>query len=77
MWAEHFEDPALMANRDAETTRRKLERVVARLPLNRSSHVLDVGPLSDCAVRHLWHSFGTDLAGSEPARLIRANAHGR
>lgn len=44
MWAEHFEDPALMANRDAETTRRKLERVAARLPLTQSSCVLDVGP---------------------------------
>ncbi len=44
MWAEHFEDPALMANRDAQTTRRKLERVAARLPLTQSSSVLDVGP---------------------------------
>lgn len=42
--AEHFEDPALMANRDAETTRIKLERLVAQLPLEPESRVLDVGP---------------------------------
>ena len=44
LWARHFEDPALMANRDAETTRRKLERLAASLPLEESSRVLDVGP---------------------------------
>lgn len=44
MWAEHFRDPALMANRDAITTQRKLARVVDRLPLSESSRVLDVGP---------------------------------
>jgi ubiquinone/menaquinone biosynthesis C-methylase UbiE len=44
MWAEHFDDPALMANRDAKTTLRKLARVVTRLPLTPTSSVLDVGP---------------------------------
>jgi ubiquinone/menaquinone biosynthesis C-methylase UbiE len=44
LWARYFEDPALMANRDAETTRRKLERLAANLPLEESAHILDVGP---------------------------------
>jgi len=43
-WATHFDDPALMANRDAETTRRKIENVARRLPLEEGSQVLDVGP---------------------------------
>ena len=44
LWAREFDDPALMANRDAETTRRKLARVAAGLPLRADSRVLDVGP---------------------------------
>jgi ubiquinone/menaquinone biosynthesis C-methylase UbiE len=44
LWAKHFADPALMANRDAKTTLRKLEHVVAKLPIKRESVVLDVGP---------------------------------
>ena len=44
MYARHFRDPAQMANRDAETTRRKLERLVEMLPLGPTSRVLDVGP---------------------------------
>jgi SAM-dependent methyltransferase len=44
LWAAHFSDPALMANRDAATTRWKLARVVDRLPLSARSRVLDVGP---------------------------------
>jgi ubiquinone/menaquinone biosynthesis C-methylase UbiE len=44
LWAREFEDPALMANRDAETTRRKLARVAAELPLSPDARVLDVGP---------------------------------
>jgi ubiquinone/menaquinone biosynthesis C-methylase UbiE len=43
-WATHFDDPALMANRDAETTRRKLEAVVHRLPWTPETELLDVGP---------------------------------
>jgi ubiquinone/menaquinone biosynthesis C-methylase UbiE len=43
-WATHFDDPALMANRDAETTRRKLEAVAATLPLAPETELLDVGP---------------------------------
>lgn len=44
LWATHFDDPALMANRDAETTRRKLEHLATLLPLGPASRVLDVGP---------------------------------
>jgi ubiquinone/menaquinone biosynthesis C-methylase UbiE len=44
LWATYFEDPALMANRDAETTRRKIEKLVRQLPLEPESRVLDVGP---------------------------------
>ena len=43
-WATHFDDAALMANRDAETTRRKIENVARQLPLEQGSQVLDVGP---------------------------------
>jgi ubiquinone/menaquinone biosynthesis C-methylase UbiE len=43
-WATHFDDPALMANRDAETTRRKLEALVPRLPCTAETELLDVGP---------------------------------
>jgi ubiquinone/menaquinone biosynthesis C-methylase UbiE len=43
-WARHFDDPALMANRDIETTRFKVAHIAARLPLNQRSRVLDVGP---------------------------------
>lgn len=44
LWAREFDDPALMANRDAQTTRRKLARVVSGLPLGPDTRVLDVGP---------------------------------
>jgi ubiquinone/menaquinone biosynthesis C-methylase UbiE len=44
LWARHFADPALMANRDAQTTLRKLSRVGAMLPLAPDAAVLDVGP---------------------------------
>jgi ubiquinone/menaquinone biosynthesis C-methylase UbiE len=44
LWARHRSDLALLASRDAETTRRKLSRVADRLPLTPSSRVLDVGP---------------------------------
>ena len=44
LWATHFDDPALMANRDAESTRRKIEQVARQLPLEQGSQVLDVGP---------------------------------
>ncbi len=44
LWASEFDDPALMANRDAATTRRKLARVAESLALDPSSRVLDVGP---------------------------------
>ena len=44
LWATHFDDPALMANRDARTTLRKLEKLARQLPLEHGSRVLDVGP---------------------------------
>ncbi len=44
MWATHCSDPAMMANRDAQTTRRKLARLAESLPLGPKSRVLDVGP---------------------------------
>jgi ubiquinone/menaquinone biosynthesis C-methylase UbiE len=44
LWATHFDDPALMTNRDAETTRRKIENLASQLPLETTSSVLDVGP---------------------------------
>jgi cyclopropane fatty-acyl-phospholipid synthase-like methyltransferase len=43
LWATHFDAPALMANRDAETNRRKIENVVRQLPLEQARRVLDVG----------------------------------
>jgi ubiquinone/menaquinone biosynthesis C-methylase UbiE len=75
-WATHFDDPALMANRDAETTRRKLERVVGALPLGPESELLDVGPgdgtlfrLSSGRVRRC---FGVDPSRSAVDKLRRA-----
>jgi ubiquinone/menaquinone biosynthesis C-methylase UbiE len=44
LWARHFADPALMANRDARTTFIKLSRLAARLPLAPTASLLDVGP---------------------------------
>ena len=44
MYARYFRDPAMMANRDARTTRRKLEHLVELLPLGAESRVVDVGP---------------------------------
>jgi ubiquinone/menaquinone biosynthesis C-methylase UbiE len=44
LWATHFDDPALMANRDAKTTLGKIENLARQLPLERGSRVLDVGP---------------------------------
>jgi ubiquinone/menaquinone biosynthesis C-methylase UbiE len=44
MYAAHFCDPAVMANRDAQTTHRKLARLVELLPLGPHSRVADVGP---------------------------------
>lgn len=42
--ATYYDDPALMADRDEEATRFKIANVVARLPLQADSRVLDVGP---------------------------------
>jgi ubiquinone/menaquinone biosynthesis C-methylase UbiE len=43
-WATHFDDPALMNNREERHTHFKIERLVQQLPLNAGTHVLDVGP---------------------------------
>lgn len=53
LWASEFDDPALMANRDAATTRRKLARVAESLALDPSSRVLDVGPGDGALFRHI------------------------
>ena len=57
LWASEFDDPALMANRDAATTRRKLARVAESLALDPSSRVLDVGPGDGALFRHIIPSW--------------------
>ena len=59
LWASQFDDPALMANRDAETTRRKLARVAAGLALRADSRVLDVGPGDGALFRHIAGNVAT------------------
>jgi ubiquinone/menaquinone biosynthesis C-methylase UbiE len=75
LWATHFSDPALMANRDAETTRRKLARLAGALPLTPASALLDVGP-GDGALFHLiagrvGRCLGVDPSPNAVARLAR------
>jgi ubiquinone/menaquinone biosynthesis C-methylase UbiE len=65
-WAKHFEDPALMANRDADTTRRKLAHVVSQLPLGPRSRVLDVGP-GDGTLFHLVANEVRQCCGVDPS----------
>ena len=43
-FATHFDDPALMSNRESVQTRVKLARLVEQVPLTAESYVLDVGP---------------------------------
>ncbi len=75
LWATHFADPALMANRDAGTTRRKLERLVSTLPLKVDSRVLDVGPGDGTLFRLIAHRVGrctgVDPSGNAVARLCQ------
>jgi ubiquinone/menaquinone biosynthesis C-methylase UbiE len=66
LWARAFDDPALMANRDAETTRRKLARVAANLPLCPTSRVLDVGPGDGALFRHVASRVAT-CVGVDPS----------
>ncbi|MGI9432166.1 MAG: class I SAM-dependent methyltransferase [Myxococcota bacterium] len=73
LWARHFADPALMANRDAETNRRKLERVAEHLPVSAASSVLDVGPGDGALLRILAarvaHGCGVDPSEAAIVRL--------
>jgi len=75
-WATHFDDPALMANRDAETTRRKLEAVVRQLPWTQASEVLDVGPGDGALFRliatRVRRCCGVDPSESAISRLRRS-----
>ena len=71
--AIHYEDPALMANRDAETTRLKIARLAEQLPLTPEARVLDVGP-GDGALFHLIgprvaSCLGVDPSANAVARL--------
>ena len=77
-WARHFSDPALMANRDVETTRQKIARLARQLPLEPSSCVLDVGPgdgalfrLVAGSVRRCCGVDPSDAAVSKLASLFR------
>ena len=65
LWAQHFEDPALMANRDAKTTRLKLARVADRLPIAPGTDALDVGP-GDGELLRLLAARGAAACGVDP-----------
>ncbi len=78
LWAQHFSDTALLANRDAATTRWKLARVAARLPLAPQSRVLDVGPGDGALFREIAGRVaaccGVDPSENAVARLRAAFA---
>ena len=74
-WATHFDDPALMANRDSETTRRKLEALVRQLPWTPESEVLDVGP-GDGALFRLISAPGPPLLRRRSERGPRSRSSG-
>jgi ubiquinone/menaquinone biosynthesis C-methylase UbiE len=73
LWATHFDDPALMANRDARTTLGKIENVARQLPLEPGSRVLDVGPGDGALFRviggRVRHCHGVDPSVNAVARL--------
>lgn len=79
LWARVFEDPALMANRDPETTRHKLARVAAGLPLCADSRVLDVGPGDGALFREIAGRVaacvGVDPSEAAVAKLRRLFAN--
>jgi ubiquinone/menaquinone biosynthesis C-methylase UbiE len=68
LWARHFADPALMANRDARTTFVKLSRLAARLPLAPTASVLDVGPGDGTLFRILAHRVAR-CCGADPSAV--------
>jgi ubiquinone/menaquinone biosynthesis C-methylase UbiE len=73
LWAERFSDPALMANRDRETTRRKIARLVEQLRLEPDSALLDVGPgdgaLCDLVADRVARYRGVDPSPAAVAKL--------
>lgn len=74
-WARHFDDPALMTNRDAETTRFKVANIARQLPINPHSRVLDVGPGDGALFRlialRVARCYGVDPSGSAVSKLRR------
>ncbi len=44
LWASHFDDPALMTNRDNRATLKKMTHIAERLPISPDARLLDVGP---------------------------------
>lgn len=78
LWAKHFADPALMANRDAHTTLRKLTRVAERLPIGHDSVILDVGPGDGTLFRivagRVAHCYGVDPSAMAVEKLTKLHA---
>lgn len=78
LWARHFSDPALMSNRDARTTLRKLSRVAERLPLAPNAVVLDVGPGDGTLFRliapHVARCCGVDPSDAAVTKLTKLHA---
>ena len=73
LWATHFDDPALMANRDAKTTLGKIQNLARQLPLAQESRVLDVGPGDGALFRiiagRVGRCHGVDPSVNAVARL--------
>lgn len=72
LWAKHFSDPALMANRDSEATRLKIARLALQLPLEPSSFLLDVGP-GDGALFRLVANGVHRCCGVDPSAAAVSN----
>jgi ubiquinone/menaquinone biosynthesis C-methylase UbiE len=75
LWAREFRDPALLANRDAETPRRKLAGVAEGLPLGPEVRLLDMGPgdgaLFRLVVGRVASCTGVDPSAAAVAKLRR------
>ncbi len=67
LWASHFDDPALMTNRDEKATAKKKGRIAERLPLTRESRVLDVGPGDGALFRLIAPRVG-ECCGVDPSQ---------